>query len=55
MFENLSCSFFCYYYVGTLRVREEKQPGDINGIYFDSMLDSHSMSSAFVKTTNNNN
>lgn len=36
--------------LGTFRVREEKAPGDINGIYFDSELDSNS---AFLKYMNN--
>lgn len=30
-------------------MREEKAPGDLNGIYFDSELDAYSMNSAYLK------
>ena len=46
------CNFLLYLKAGTLRVREEKPPGDINGIYFDSELDMHSMNSAYLKSVN---
>lgn len=36
--------------LGTLRVREEKQPGDLNGIYFESDLDMYSINSAYLRS-----
>lgn len=31
-------------------MRDEKAPGDINGIYFDSELDAYSVNSAYLKS-----